>query len=293
VQIVGDTIAEPTETLTVALSNPSAGFTIEDGTGTVTIVDNDGAMFAAAAAPAGTTVAAPLTGSALAPVLAQAEAAWLPAVPGASFAGVTVKVADLAGGPLGFTLDENITIDPTAAGWGWSVMDPGGTAPRMDLLAVLMHELGLALGFTEADPAQPEVMARTLAPAVGPQAPPRLRLPVTPFVGPPALSRHPAPARPVSGPSSQSWIRLAAPGWISSSAPLRWSCAWCSLRRIHAQVGPRRGRGFPCAARAATAARASSASSARRSSATALAGWTPAAAIRCSAAAAAPSAPAA
>jgi hypothetical protein len=55
----------------------------------------------------------------------------------------------------------------------------------MDLLAVLEHELGLALGFTEADPLQPVVMARTLEPAVGPQASPPLRV-----------------------------VRSAAPGWI-------------------------------------------------------------------------------
>ena len=42
----------------------------------------------------------------------------------------------------------------------------------MDLLSVVLHELGLALGFTEDDPAEPWVMARTLA--AGVQTPPRL-----------------------------------------------------------------------------------------------------------------------
>jgi Ca2+-binding RTX toxin-like protein len=174
VQIVGDTIAEPTETFSVVLSSPSTGTTISRGTGTVTIIDNDGAMFAAASAPVGTAEAAPLTESALAPVLADAEAAWRAVLPHADFSAVSVTIADLAGNLLGFTLGKSITIDPTAAGWGWSVMDPGSGALRMDLRTVLTHELGLALGFREADPAEPYAMARTLAATVAPPGPPLL-----------------------------------------------------------------------------------------------------------------------
>ena len=43
VQISSDKRAEPTETFTIVLSNPT-GATIADGTGVVTIVDNDGAI---------------------------------------------------------------------------------------------------------------------------------------------------------------------------------------------------------------------------------------------------------
>ncbi|MGH3049730.1 MAG: beta strand repeat-containing protein [Gaiellaceae bacterium] len=171
VAIVGDKVAEPTETFSVVLSNAS-GATIATGTATVTIVDNDHAMFASAPAPAGTVVDRPLTEAALAPVLARAEAAWTAAVPGASFDGVTVTIADLAGDLLGYTLGKSVTIDPTADGWGWSAMYPDDPAPRMDLLSVLLHELGLTLGYSEADPRQPAVMARTLTAGVGPQTPP-------------------------------------------------------------------------------------------------------------------------
>src|SRR5207248_9778458 len=55
-----------------------------------------------------------------------------------------------------------------------------GGAARMDLLTVVLHELGLALGFTEDDPAEPWVMARTLT--AGVQTPPQL-LPVSGSTG--------------------------------------------------------------------------------------------------------------
>jgi hypothetical protein len=91
-------------------------------------------------------------------------------LPGASFAGVTVAIADLSGDLLGSTLGKAVTIDLTAAGWGWLQMNPAAGVAQMDLLAVLEHELGLTLGFAEADPLQPVVMARTLEPSFGPQA---------------------------------------------------------------------------------------------------------------------------
>ena len=53
---------------------------------------------------------------------------------------------------LGQTIGSAITIDATAAGWGWSAMD---------LHTVLLHELGHALGLVH----EPEgVMADKLAP---------------------------------------------------------------------------------------------------------------------------------
>jgi hypothetical protein len=45
-------------------------------------------------------------------------------------------------------------------------------ALRMNLLTVVLHELGLALGFVEDDPMQPAIMARTLVP--GMDTPPAL-----------------------------------------------------------------------------------------------------------------------
>ena len=120
----------------------------------------------------------------------------------------------LPGQLLGFTLGKSITIDPTAAGWGWSVMYPDGSAPRMDLLFTVMHELGLALGFVEDDPAQPVVMGRTLAAEIGPHVTPRLR----PMPATTALMFQDLPARHEGSGS----IRLSESGWITSYAGLAW-----------------------------------------------------------------------
>jgi len=68
-------------------------------------------------------------------------------------------------------------------------MNPAAGMAQMDLLAVLEHELGLTLGFAEADPLQPVVMARTLEPALGPQAAPPLR--IIRSVSPGRISSHP------------------------------------------------------------------------------------------------------
>jgi len=59
---------------------------------------------------------------------------------------VTLQVADLGGSALGADFGSSILIDSNAAGWRWSTLDapaPGG----MDLLTVVTHELGHALGF--------------------------------------------------------------------------------------------------------------------------------------------------
>ena len=143
VSIVNNTLAEPVESFTVVLSSPTGGATIADGTAVVTVNDNDGALLASAAPPAGTDAGAPLTQS-------QLDAAVRAS--GADFAGVTVTVGDLPGLMLGQTIGSTITIDATAAGWGWSAMD---------LHTVLLHELGHARGLVH----EPEgVMAATLAP---------------------------------------------------------------------------------------------------------------------------------
>ena len=84
VAIVNDKVKEPTEQFTVVLSSPTGGASILNGTGIVTIVDNDGALFAAASAPA-SSVAVPLTQAALAPVVSEAEAMWRAAMPSADF----------------------------------------------------------------------------------------------------------------------------------------------------------------------------------------------------------------
>jgi hypothetical protein len=153
VAIVGDTVHENPETFSVVLSSPT-GATIGTDTGTVTIIDNDAAMMAASSAPADAN-AQPLTVARLSPVVARAEQMWRAVLPGADFRGLSVTIGDLPGDQLGWTVGKQTTIDTTAAGFGWD---------RMDLLTVVLHELGRALGFTTDDAAWFGVMAPTLAP---------------------------------------------------------------------------------------------------------------------------------
>ena len=172
VSILPDSIAEPTETFTVVLSAP-VGATIATGTGTVTVFDNDGAQMASAApARSAPAVDRPLSQAALDQAVAQAKSEWSAALPGVDLSGITVTIADLPNLYLGFTMGKTTTIDATAAGWGWSVMYPAGPGPRMDLLTVVRHEVGRAIGLTEADVDRFGVMELTLAPgerrALGP-----------------------------------------------------------------------------------------------------------------------------
>ena len=108
---------------------------------------NDGGtpLSAAGAVPADAAAATPLTVEQLEPVVAQAKAAWIAAKPDADFTSLTVSIGDLRGLELGITAGGRITIDGDAAGWGWTLS--GG---RMDLLTVVLHELGTRSGSSMA-----------------------------------------------------------------------------------------------------------------------------------------------
>jgi hypothetical protein len=165
VRIYNDKSDENDEFFTVVLSN-AVGATITDDTAAITITDNDGALFAAASPVISTPGISLLIAQADSLVTA-ATSLWTAAGADTSLlTGVTIEMADLPSTMVARVDGSTIYLDSTAAGWGWFVdttpLDSSefGTvrartlvaagesiaAGRIDLLTVLVHEIGHILG---------------------------------------------------------------------------------------------------------------------------------------------------
>jgi hypothetical protein len=179
IRVLGDKLREGDEWFEVRLSAPT-GAALASSIARVTLVDDDGGTLLAAGTPTGDAPhgAAVLTARQQATtVLDAAIALWLAAgVAPSALQGVEVRIVDLPGRRLAETVGSVVHLDVDAAGHGWFV-DPtpatseefsrgravAGSAAegRVDLLSVLVHELGHVLGL---DHASSGVMASTLGP---------------------------------------------------------------------------------------------------------------------------------
>ena len=128
-----------------------------------------------------------VSSAALSSVLAQATAFWLQHGAFASvLSAVELSVEPLPSAALAQTLGKTITLSPDAAGWGWFVdstpaeneefsqlegseeylaQTGSATASKIDLLGVLIHELGHVLGLEHSEDAHDE-MAATVSPGL-------------------------------------------------------------------------------------------------------------------------------
>jgi hypothetical protein len=132
----------------------------------------------------------PLGEAQLEPIVQEAEALWLASglspVQVQELKQAQVTIEPLGGQPyIGLTQGNQVTIDPTAAGWGWYVdATPADNSEfgkrtaitelqasaasaaygRMDLLTVVMHELGHVIGLDDLTAASSahDLMARDL-----------------------------------------------------------------------------------------------------------------------------------
>jgi hypothetical protein len=160
VTITGRATGHLNKAFSVVLSAPTGG-TLGATTSAVTITGTS-AQDAAGIAPPGSS-ATVLTASRLQAVVAEAERQWEAlGVAKSRLAAVKFVITRLPVGQLGYTVGDTVYIDATAAGFGWftglgsaafdargQAIAGGAAAGHMDLLTVVVHELGHTLGLQD------------------------------------------------------------------------------------------------------------------------------------------------
>jgi hypothetical protein len=144
-------------------------------TGEYVLKLNKGSALTASSLP-GYSSSEVITRSGVQPLFAEALSRWQSTgVDPSRFGSIEIRVADLGGTTLGRAAGRTIWLDDNAAGWGWFVdRTPGsdseflrggnqGEQDHMDLLTVVMHEVGHLLGH---DHEEDSVMTESLAAGV-------------------------------------------------------------------------------------------------------------------------------